>query len=75
MKYLILLAALCAAGCATSKGWKWAKDGSTSNDYSMDMGQCKAQGLSGTMGMINMGTAMIINSCMEGKGWRQKANQ
>jgi hypothetical protein len=35
----------------------------------MDNGQCRAQGFAGTGGMLTMGTIMIIDSCLQGKGW------
>ena len=57
-------------GCATkNNNWQWEKPNASANEFNMDNGQCKAQGLAGTGGYLNMGTLMIIDSCMQGKGW------
>jgi hypothetical protein len=67
-KYLLIAIAL--TGCATNNNsWHWEKMGSSQNDFNMDIGKCKAQGLAGTGGNLNMGTIMIADSCMQGKGW------
>lgn len=66
----ILLIAICLTGCATNNNnWHWEKPGSSTNEFNMDNGQCRAQGFAGTGGMLNWGTIMIIQSCLEGKGW------
>jgi hypothetical protein len=40
----------------------------------MDDAQCRAQGLSGTGGRVNFGTLMIMDACMQGKGWYKVNN-
>lgn len=67
--------ALLVASCATDKGWHWQRAGATQQQFNMDDGQCRAQAYAGTGGYINIGTAMILHSCMEGKGWQKVANQ
>ena len=69
---LLFLIAFCLAGCATNNNnnnWHWEKRGSSSYEFDMDNGQCRAQGFAGTGGVLNWGTIMIIQSCLEGKGW------
>jgi len=56
----------CASGPKTVS--VWVKDGATSQDYSMDRGQCNAQGFS-VPGAPLLQVAMVINACMQGKGW------
>jgi hypothetical protein len=68
----ILLIAAGITGCATNNNnnnWHWEKPGSSSNEFNMDNGQCRAQGFAGTGGMLTWGTIMIVDSCMQGKGW------
>lgn len=67
---LILIAIITAilGSCATKES-VWVKPNSTNNEFYMDQGQCNSQALSGTGGVFNMGTAMIFNTCMQGKGW------
>jgi len=68
--------AFCLASCANqAPAWRWEKRGSTEYDFNIDSGQCKAQGFAGTGGMLTMGTIMIIDSCMQGKGWYKVANR
>ena len=70
MKTICILAiTLGLTGCATNNKWHWEKTGSSTNEFNMDIGQCKAQALAGTGGYLNMGTIMIADSCMQGKGW------
>jgi len=73
-KYLLLIAIAALSGCATNN-WHWDKSGADEQVYNMDMGQCRAQALSGTGGYVNAGTIMILNSCMQGKGWYQVPNR
>jgi hypothetical protein len=71
----ILLVSIWLSGCATNTNtnnnvnWRWEKRGASSNEFDIDNGQCKAQGFAGTGGMLNWGTIIIIDSCMQGKGW------
>jgi|JI10StandDraft_1071094.scaffolds.fasta_scaffold137544_2 hypothetical protein len=67
-------AALLQVGCAANKGSHWEKQGASQNEFNMDSGQCRAQALSGTGGMVSVGTVMIMDSCMQGKGWYRVAN-
>lgn len=69
LMYLLVMA-IFLNSCATTE-WVWDKQGATRQDFYMDQGMCKAQGIQGTMGMVNMGTFMIMNACMQGKGWYQ----
>lgn len=71
---LFLVITVSLAGCATDKGWSWTKNGASAQDFNMDSGQCRAQGLSGTGGMLNFGTLMIMDACMQGKGWYKVSN-
>lgn len=71
---LLMVTALLLTGCATDKGWSWQKSGASAQDYNMDNAQCRAQGLAGTGGMINFGTVMIMDACMQGKGWYKVSN-
>lgn len=75
MRLLILTAiALVLSGCATDKGWSWHKNGASAQDFNMDNAQCRAQGLAGTGGMLTWGTVMIMDACMQGKGWYKVNN-
>ena len=71
---LLIVIAVFLSGCATDKGWSWQKSGASAQDYNMDDAQCRAQGLSGTGGRINFGTLMIMDACMQGKGWYKVSN-
>ncbi len=69
-----LLAIMTLVACANpqqkqQQQWYWEKPGATSRDFNMDSGQCRAQAFSGTGGMLSFGTVMIMESCMQGKGW------
>lgn len=75
MLALLTSAVLLQVGCATNKGSHWEKQGSTQNEFNMDLGQCRAQALSGTGGMVSVGTVMIMESCMQGKGWYRVDNR
>lgn len=46
----------------------WTKPNSTEQGFSMDRGQCQAQGLSVT-GMQSDQVAAVFDACMAGKGW------
>ena len=67
----IFLITIWLSGCATNdnNNWHWEKAGSSRNEFIMDNGQCKAQALSGTGGVLNIGTILILDACMQGKGW------
>lgn len=68
----ILLISIWLSGCATNNNnnnWYWEKRGASSYEFDMDNGQCRAQGFAGTGGMLTMGTIMIIDACLQGKGW------
>lgn len=70
-KIVFISALMALSGCVTPQ-YVWHKDGASQQEFYMDQGFCKAQGIQGTGGMINMGTFMIINSCMQGKGWEEQ---
>jgi hypothetical protein len=75
MKVLFLgLITLALAGCATDKGWHWEKANGDPQSFNMDNAQCRAQGLAGTGGMVTWGTVMIMDACMQGKGWYKVNN-
>lgn len=74
MSKSLLLFSIVIAGCATDNGWHWEKVNSNPQEFAMDSGQCRAQALSGTGGAVTVGTVMIMNSCMQGKGWYQVSN-
>jgi hypothetical protein len=67
----IFLTTLWLSGCATNNNnnWHWEKSGASEYEFNMANGQCRAQGFAGTGGMLTMGTIMIIDSCLQGKGW------
>lgn len=71
--FIAILAAICLAGCASNttntNNWRWEKSNSSEYEFNMDNGQCRAQGFAGTGGMLTLGTIMIIDACMQGKGW------
>lgn len=71
-KIFISIATIALTACATNNNtnsWHWEKPGSSRNELIMDNGQCKAQALSGTGGVLNLGTILILDACMQGKGW------
>lgn len=74
MTHTRTFAALSAAlllGCATTQ-WVWTRDGATTEDYYRDEGQCRAQAFAAPNATQNLlQVAIILNSCMQGKGWRQ----
>jgi hypothetical protein len=75
MRLIITILALTLTACATDPGWHWAKPGATEREFNMDQGYCRAQGLAGTGGNVTMSTLLIMNSCMEGRGWQKVANR
>jgi hypothetical protein len=79
MKQIIISIAIFAlTACAATKdtnSWHWEKSGSSQNELIMDNGQCKAQALSGTGGVINLGTILILDACMHGKGWQKVSDR
>jgi hypothetical protein len=72
--FLIGLVIFSLSGCAMDKGWHWEKANGDYQSFNMDDGQCRAQALAGTGGMVNWGTLMIMQSCMQGKGWYKVNN-
>lgn len=66
---LALLVLLAAPGCAQTQA-SWSKPGSTAKDFHMDTGQCRVQAFS--VGLGTLQSALIFNSCMQGKGWYQE---
>lgn len=67
MKSVLAVAAIVAlVGCATTEQ-VWVGG----NNFDMDQGQCQAQAF-GTPFASNMQIALVYNSCMRGKGWRQE---
>jgi len=67
----IFLITILLTGCATNNtnNWHWEKRGASGYEFDIDNGQCRAQGFAGTGGMLTWGTIMIIDSCLQGKGW------
>lgn len=72
--FLIGLVIFSLSGCAMNDDWHWEKANGDSQSR-MDEGQCRAQGLAGTGGMVTYGTVMIMYSCMQGKGWYKVNNR
>lgn len=64
--------AVVLAGCA-SMGTSWYKPGATQDDFYTDEGQCKAQAFSVANGNMYQ-IAIVLHSCLQGKGWRQVRN-
>ena len=64
----VVTAALSLAACATMQPKQWYKEGASPQEFSMDQGQCRAQGF-GISGGTLMQAAIVFNSCMQGKGW------
>ena len=71
--FLIILLTSCATN--NTNNWHWEKPNSSQSEFNMDNGQCRAQGFAGTGGMLTFGTIMIIDSCMQGKGWYKVSNR
>lgn len=71
MRALALLGcAALLAGCATTET-VWVRNGATQQDFYMDRGQCQAQAFSpGNVSMMQ--AALVMNGCMQGKGWWQE---
>lgn len=79
MKLSLVLVALVLTGCAiepvTSKSdFHFEKPGANDQDFKVDIGQCKAQALAGTNGVLHGGTVMIAEACLQGKGWNKVPN-
>lgn len=64
---VIVAVALVLAGCASSK--VWVKEGSSTRDFNVDAGQCKAQAFA-VPGAPLIQVSIVYNACMEGKGWQ-----
>lgn len=62
----IMIACIILSGCAGQR--QWHKDGANRRDFYEDQGQCKAQAFS-TANVSMLQAAIVINSCMQGKGW------
>lgn len=71
---LSLLAVVFLSGCATDKGWHWEKPGADYRSFNIDNANCRAQGLAATGGRVTFGTVMIMDACMEGRGWYKVNN-
>jgi hypothetical protein len=65
----VILITILLAGCATQQ-YVWRKSGATQQDFYQDRGQCQAQAFQGGVGSL-MQAAIIMNGCMQGKGWYQ----
>ena len=72
MRYVIVIAALALAGCAATPEWTWYKAGAGPRDFAIDSGQCRAQAF-GVAGAPLMQVAIVLSSCLEGKGWERRA--
>jgi hypothetical protein len=64
----ILTPMLLLAACAAQSQRHWYKEGATTQEFYMDQGQCKAQAF-GVPGASLLQVAIVLNSCMQGKGW------
>ena len=73
LKPIFLTLLLVLTGCAAKTHWE--RGDSTANDFNMDSAQCRAQALAGTGGMLSIGTVLIMDSCLQGKGWALVADQ
>jgi hypothetical protein len=65
--FLMLASVLVLAACQ-NQATTWQRDGATQQDFYMDQGQCKAQAFGVASGNM-MQMAMVLNACMQGKGW------
>lgn len=76
MKIIIIsIIAVSLISCSTQNEWHWEKPGASNSEFNMDTGQCRAQALAGTGGVLNWGTIMIMESCLQGKGWYKVSNR
>jgi hypothetical protein len=66
----LLLLAL--AGCAHQPEFIWVKPGGTTQDFSIDSGQCRAQAFS-VPGVSLPQAVIVMEACLQGKGWTQQA--
>lgn len=65
MRYLLLL--LMLVGCATgAPEGAWYRTGSTEQEFMQDRGACTAQAFA-VPNVLRQ--AIILDSCMQGKGW------
>jgi hypothetical protein len=76
------LLVLLIAGCASQPTppappepeWVWQKAGASTQDFSVDRGQCQAQALS-VSGLNYFQIAGVFIDCMNGKGWQHVPKQ
>ena len=75
MNRLALMLGLGLIGCATTGGgWHYEKDGASKADYNMDTGQCRAQAFAvSNPTLLQIG--IIMDGCMQGKGWVRVADR
>lgn len=72
MRYTLIV--LLLAGCQSAPQqpqYTWQKPGATEDEFNIDQGQCRAQGLGSPFGPMSYQAAAVFMSCMQGKGWRQ----
>lgn len=71
LRILILVSiSLLMFSCATTRPeTAWYKSGASDHDFHMDQGFCRAQAMQATMGYVTMGTAVMMGSCLQSKGW------
>jgi hypothetical protein len=68
VKLLLPVACIMAVtSCAPTAQSVWVKPGSTQREFSMDAGQCKAQGFGSGMNVLEV--SLVYSNCMQGKGW------
>lgn len=67
---IAVLSLFVLAGCAANQNWAWDKPNSSEQEFYMDHGQCRAQAF-GVPGVSLMQAALVLDGCMNGKGWRR----
>ena len=72
MNRLALCFAILTAGCATQPEYFWVRPDSTPQEFSMDQGQCRAQGFA-VPGASLLQAVLVFDGCMQGKGWTKQA--
>lgn len=66
MRALILLAAVALSGCAVT----YYKNGSTEQEFNIDVAQCEAQSYMVSANGPALDRMAYRMACMKGKGWR-----
>jgi hypothetical protein len=74
MRVTAFIIAAALTGCATQQDLVWRKPGGSEQEFYSDLGQCRAQAFS-VPGAQLMQVAMVQQSCLMGKGWRQVPRQ